>query len=162
MIKWNEVTWYSRLGALILFLAIVPALCFYIGTQYELTVSYSVIPAHPQVITIPISSNKSAQGVSLAGIINTEKINSPNTNYIAVTRSDEQGDTEIFITDSIGKRLTPIFCGSYVSWAKDNSKITAFSPSECATAGYTEAYYYIHTDGTVEPVASSTFIPPIQ
>jgi hypothetical protein len=36
-IKWNEVTWYSKLGAIILFLAVVPTLCFYIGMQYELT-----------------------------------------------------------------------------------------------------------------------------
>ncbi len=34
-IRWNEVTWYSRLGAIFLFLGIVPALCFYIGTQYQ-------------------------------------------------------------------------------------------------------------------------------
>jgi hypothetical protein len=36
-IKWHEVTWYSKLGAIILFLGVVPVLCFYIGTQYELT-----------------------------------------------------------------------------------------------------------------------------
>lgn len=33
-IKWHEVTWYSKLGAIILFLIVVPALCFYIGIQY--------------------------------------------------------------------------------------------------------------------------------
>ena len=35
--KYNQVTWYSRLGALILFLFVVPVLCFYIGTQYQAT-----------------------------------------------------------------------------------------------------------------------------
>ena len=35
MIKWNEVTWYSKLGAIILFLIVVPVFCFYIGTQYQ-------------------------------------------------------------------------------------------------------------------------------
>lgn len=35
-IKWNEVTWYSRLGAIFLFLGVVPVLCFYIGMQYGL------------------------------------------------------------------------------------------------------------------------------
>ncbi len=39
MIKWNEVTWYSRWGAIILFLVVVPMLCFYIGKQYEAIVS---------------------------------------------------------------------------------------------------------------------------
>lgn len=33
-IKWNEVTWYSRLGAIMLFLVVVPTLSFYIGMQY--------------------------------------------------------------------------------------------------------------------------------
>ena len=37
MIKWNKVTWYSKLGAIILFVGVLPALAFYIGTQYELT-----------------------------------------------------------------------------------------------------------------------------
>lgn len=39
MIRWNEVTWYSRWGAIILFLGVVPALCFYIGTQYGVVLS---------------------------------------------------------------------------------------------------------------------------
>jgi hypothetical protein len=37
MIKFNEVTWYSKLAAVILFLLVVPALTFYIGTEYQLT-----------------------------------------------------------------------------------------------------------------------------
>jgi hypothetical protein len=35
MIKFNEVTWYSKLAAVIVFLVIVPILAFYIGTQYQ-------------------------------------------------------------------------------------------------------------------------------
>lgn len=34
-IKFNEVTWYSKLGAVILFLVVVPILAFYIGGQYR-------------------------------------------------------------------------------------------------------------------------------
>ncbi len=45
MIQWHEVTWYSRWGAIILFLVVVPVLCFYIGTQYELTQqALSIVP----------------------------------------------------------------------------------------------------------------------
>jgi len=33
--KWNELTWYSKLAAGIFFLGIFPALAFYIGTQYQ-------------------------------------------------------------------------------------------------------------------------------
>ena len=32
------MTWYSRLGAIIVFLLVLPTISFYIGTQYELTV----------------------------------------------------------------------------------------------------------------------------
>jgi hypothetical protein len=34
MIVWNKVTWYSKLCAVILFLAVL-ALGFYLGQQYE-------------------------------------------------------------------------------------------------------------------------------
>ena len=33
-IEFNRVTWYSKLAALVLFLVVVPVLCFYIGEQY--------------------------------------------------------------------------------------------------------------------------------
>jgi hypothetical protein len=36
-VKWNEVTWYSKLGAIVLFAGVVPALSFYLGLQYERT-----------------------------------------------------------------------------------------------------------------------------
>jgi len=35
MIKFNEVTWYSKLAAVIFFIGILPVLTFYIGTQYQ-------------------------------------------------------------------------------------------------------------------------------
>jgi hypothetical protein len=35
MIQWNDVTWYSRLGAITVFIGALPALSFYVGTQYE-------------------------------------------------------------------------------------------------------------------------------
>jgi hypothetical protein len=35
MIKFNEVTWYSKLAAIIFFLGALPALTFYIGMQYQ-------------------------------------------------------------------------------------------------------------------------------
>ncbi len=40
-IKWNEVTWYSRLLAAILLFVLMPALGFYIATQYEMAVTPS-------------------------------------------------------------------------------------------------------------------------
>ena len=31
----NQVTWYSKLGAIVLFLGVIPALSFYVGMQYQ-------------------------------------------------------------------------------------------------------------------------------
>lgn len=36
MIKSNEVTWYSKLAAVVFFIGVLPALTFYIGTQYQI------------------------------------------------------------------------------------------------------------------------------
>ena len=46
-IKWNEVTWYSKLGAIILFIFVVPALAFYIGMQYQAVLDLeAVVPTY--------------------------------------------------------------------------------------------------------------------
>lgn len=37
MIRFNEVTWYSKLGAAILLFGVLPSLSFYIGMRYEQT-----------------------------------------------------------------------------------------------------------------------------
>lgn len=34
MIKWNEVTWYSKFLAILFFIGVLPVLCFYIGKEY--------------------------------------------------------------------------------------------------------------------------------
>ncbi len=52
-IEWTKVTWYSRLGALLLFMGVVPVLCFYIGTQYALTQTSS---QHPVAATSPLGA----------------------------------------------------------------------------------------------------------
>jgi hypothetical protein len=43
MIKWNEVTWYSRILTIVLFIGFMPALSFYVGTQYQQTVDEVVL-----------------------------------------------------------------------------------------------------------------------
>ena len=37
MIEWNKVTWYSKWGAIIVFILVLPILTFYIGTKYRET-----------------------------------------------------------------------------------------------------------------------------
>lgn len=38
IIEWNKVTWYSKLGAVILFIFVVPAITFIIGKEYQKTI----------------------------------------------------------------------------------------------------------------------------
>ena len=38
-IKWNEYTWYSKLLAVLFFIGVLPAWTFYVGVQYEQTVT---------------------------------------------------------------------------------------------------------------------------
>jgi hypothetical protein len=51
MIRWNEVTWYSRLSALIIFLAILPCLTFYVGMQYQAVID------QPPTVAITTNNN---------------------------------------------------------------------------------------------------------
>ncbi len=47
MFKWNEVTWYSRLLASVFLIGGLPALAFYIGSEYQRTVAlqHQALPA---------------------------------------------------------------------------------------------------------------------
>lgn len=53
-LKFNVVTWYSKLLSIIFFIAVLPILTFYIGTQYQLTVNSQngevVVATTPSVI----------------------------------------------------------------------------------------------------------------
>lgn len=53
-IRWNQVTWYSKLGAIIVFLGVVPALSFYVGQQYQ-----SVYDLKKTIIITPQQAPKS-------------------------------------------------------------------------------------------------------
>ena len=37
MVQWNEITWYSRMAAIVFFVGVLPILNFYIGIQYQRT-----------------------------------------------------------------------------------------------------------------------------
>lgn len=58
MIKFNEVTWYSRLAAIIFFIGILPILTFYMGTEYQeaKNVNNFYIPENMEVRNTNINS----------------------------------------------------------------------------------------------------------
>jgi hypothetical protein len=44
MLRWNEVTWYSKLGAAIVIFVALPTLSFYIGVQYNQVMTFNLTP----------------------------------------------------------------------------------------------------------------------
>lgn len=54
--QFNVVTWYSKLLSIIFFIAVLPVLTFYIGTQYQLTVdaetSQTVVLAQVPIVSV--------------------------------------------------------------------------------------------------------------
>lgn len=60
MINFNEVTWYSKLAAIIFFIGVFPVLCFYIGNRYgevkslnNVQYSEGLVPARQQPSDCP-------------------------------------------------------------------------------------------------------------
>jgi len=72
-IRWHEVTWYSKLGAIVVLLGIVPALSFYIGTQYEATVSVMFT----QSVPISLNMRNTSQTVFATSTSATESAQYP-------------------------------------------------------------------------------------
>lgn len=59
MIKWNEVTWYSKLLAIIFFVGVFPVLCFYIGKEYGEVKEQGNTKSTSQMV--PISASNSSE-----------------------------------------------------------------------------------------------------
>jgi len=63
-VRWNEVTWYSKLGAIIVFLGVIPALSFYFGAQYQaiqdtlLSAKVAVLPSPPNYQITPVAGKE--------------------------------------------------------------------------------------------------------
>ncbi|MFA6601633.1 MAG: hypothetical protein WCT02_02110 [Candidatus Paceibacterota bacterium] len=117
-IEWNKVTWYSKLGALILFVIVVPFLTFYIGREYERIFAFSkaIIPlfANNKAVqseeapfvpraTIPVYSNDEviqSQKSKFTVGLNIEGIDPYDIAYAPVPQLDAQTPTTSPLTDS--------------------------------------------------------------
>ncbi len=68
MIKFNEVTWYSKLAAVLFFLAILPVFTFYIGMQYkevqQLNMSAALYQSQDAPASVPKPKNEDVTAVS--------------------------------------------------------------------------------------------------
>lgn len=55
-IQWNEVTWYSKLAAIIFFVGVLPVLTFFMGMQYR-EVQVDIFEASTQTSNVVVQSN---------------------------------------------------------------------------------------------------------
>lgn len=172
MIKWNEVTWYSKLGAVILFVAVLPALSFYIGSRVQEEKDKTIIirlldriaaerisarnqylslpPVKERVnsIYVPTPIKFSPVPPQYGGFKDTP---SPNDQFVARSYSSEQGDTAIYITNKGGERVTQTYCGSFNEWDKNSTKVKVIVSANCD--GATDyLYFFLKTDGTLEAI----------
>lgn len=89
-LKWNEVTWYSKLFALIFFIAIFPTITFCIGREYQKTIDSLNGYSTEESIRTPIaaantSSGSASEQKSYSGIRGT----APEQAIISVMSEDE-------------------------------------------------------------------------
>ena len=64
MIKFNQVTWYSKLAAIIFFIGVLPALAFYIGSKYQ-EAKYAD-KTFPDVVTTNVKTESHYENSKLA------------------------------------------------------------------------------------------------
>lgn len=60
-LKFNVVTWYSKLLSIIFFIAVLPVLTFYIGTQYQLTIDVENAQVVPNTATQTLVKKERAE-----------------------------------------------------------------------------------------------------
>jgi hypothetical protein len=65
-IQFKTVTWYSKLGAVILFIGVIPALTFYLGQKYQETIDV-LAGTNAQVTSQTIQSKKSPVESEIGG-----------------------------------------------------------------------------------------------
>ncbi len=102
-LEWNKVTWYSKLGALILFVVVIPVLTFVIGREYEKTIS-----ALKSVNTLTASSQVSSVYAAVAPHINEVTVQLTDTKpkppeSVATSQSYNQTS---FISEKLGIAFT--------------------------------------------------------
>lgn len=149
--KWNEVTWQSRLIVLALFLGIIPALAFYIGTVYQTTIDAKLETNSVQ--TEAASKEMSSNNYLPTPIVlapapapysSLKETPSPDANFVAHRYSDEQGQSAIYITDASGVRLTETYCGFFTEWSENSNRVLVYVPDECG-AQHPNTYFYLYT-----------------
>lgn len=118
MVKFNEVTWYSKLAAIIFFLGVFPLLTFCIGVQYEKTVT--TITTSP--VFIPQLPPRSTVSSPTDSVITWQMASSSNSQY-TYPQITNYPDTKIMtkVNAVISKALldlecTEVYSGASTTW----------------------------------------------
>ena len=113
-IYWNKVTWYSKLLAIIFFIAILPTWTFYIGMQYEKTVDSYNVNDTPSQVSVPTNTS-----------------DTPTTKQITIITPDNDQESHVHIKDlTTGKECdTENLLATQTVLSKDESTLTIFSYS---------------------------------
>jgi hypothetical protein len=106
-IKWHEVTWYSRWGAITLFLVVVPVLAFVVGMKYQevknLEQTIGVTANEQPNIQQDFGNVSFSQSVSTATSSNIEiKISIPRISF------EKNNEAEAKINNAINQELEKI------------------------------------------------------
>ncbi len=119
-IKFNEVTWYSKLGAVVLFLLVVPVLTFYIGMKYQETAM--VLNSTPRTIEIntsgSVSKNATPSASSSSILVETSDIDI----FTASIRSENISNVIGFFSSGAFFWYVPDWVVEH--WRVDHSGIT--------------------------------------
>jgi hypothetical protein len=106
--KWNEVTWYSRLGAIILFVGVLPVLIFYIGVVYERVQNPNPLPVYTtNVITrtknvdVPYRPSRSHSSASIGSyvvVVDCDDLNPENITVLKAGKIIQELDPYAMVT----------------------------------------------------------------
>ena len=158
MIEWYRVTWYSRIGALFLFLVVVPALCLYLGEQYgALEMERAPIVAgmieknigaklSPGFVELHFGTLDSMSTQNKTSVVAT--VTGPSTKEITIYTSDDPGDARIRIHDVVtGKQCDTAY---YLV-----TRVLLFEPTETIAI----VYHYNGSNNYVTTVDTATCKP---
>ena len=136
-IKFNEVTWYSKLGAVILFVGIVPLLVFYFTKQYQETqMILKGIPQTTVTNNLPPVSNTTQKGSFSDPLSGTYVIDEE-----TITFTNGKSEQEI-TPGSAAKMETSVFgIPVYADLSNDGQKDAVFFVAQ--ETGGTGIFFYV-------------------
>lgn len=87
--QWHEVTWYSRWGSIIFFIAVLPILCFYLGMRFQDVTD-------DLRLEVAIGSTQNATSTSKTDAIDTGGLQSHNTSLLRLFAEQYKNSSSSF------------------------------------------------------------------